>query len=728
MDNPEIPELRKLPQKSNDLLSLMRTYSICTSFNKILKSIKEVPPNFTIITKNNKYKCHLEIAAAVSKAIFQALQNDQNLKEYSISQDFDDSNFNQFASFLNGDRVIISADNRSYFKLISELLQIDTKYFNPDSENELSLNRFSRPFHLILQSIPKIVTISNDVGTYSVDYLIALSYSPVINKFISSNPDKLDIKLDTQGDISEIAEYFNDNTMNVTVENYLTIRECLSELEIELNDTIFTEIDNKYKFTYQIISNINLYDTILDINNTNIDEILQLLKNSQYYLDSSLHFELCLALENAFKYRPAYFESVIILISKLLNESFHESLYQYLKSRLLACQLSIPFLRSLYDEKIINHDEIIQLLQLDLKLNVDTDYLYSSNSYSININIYAFFAKEKYEIDPEKFNKVLDTSFKFNFRRYHKASELSRYIDHWDEYDKEVNMHHSPSIIYESILKDDADALQAITSQHADFDYDQKIIPYLFEKYEILLDREVSLASLAAFYGSLRCFRFLFLQQADISKSSKFAIIGGNPEIIRLVQQNGGDFQNLYYCAIEYHRTELLKWLLMNEGPIKDLYQNNYRSPSKPSIETAISSYNNRALLYFYDNGIDIQKKNSDSTFLCNAVISQNLNAVKLILSVYQTDPNKINIRLDCPPIYHAVSYNYLDIVKTLVEFGKCIIPKKNQFDVLLLAAKKGFTEIVDYLAPFYSDVIDETYINEAANEKIKEILMKNKK
>lgn len=725
MDNLEFLDLQNLPQKSNDLASLFRTYSICTSFDEIIKSLKKVPPTFTIITKNNKFKCHLEIIAAVSKTVFQLIQKDSKVQEFSVSPDFDDSKFDQFVSFLNGDRIKISDENRSYFKLISEIFQIDTVFFNPDKQNELSLSRFSRYFHSVLPKIPKTVTISNSKGSYPVNYLISLSYSPILNKIALSDSNQIKVELQTEGDISEFVEYLNDNTMTINAENYTIIKNCMEELEITLDNDIMNEIMKKFKFYVPILSNANLYDTVFDINSTNVDEIYQVISNSHYYLNPDLHFELFSALENAYKYRPAHFESVISLISKLQNESFKNSLSRYLKTKRLAQEISIPFLRSLYDEKIIDRDEIIQIIKMDTEIKAETDYSFTSKTYIINADIMVFFAKEKYEIDPEDFMKTLQSNYMF--RIDNKQNELNQYVDHWDQYEKDINAHYDPNCLYGAIFRDDAEALQRITSQQQDFDYDQQIKRILFEKSKYL--NNASLASIAAFFGSLKCFRFLVLQQADVSQCAKYAIMGGNSEIIRLVKQNGGNFEDKYYVAVEFHRHDIFKWLLLNEGPIKDLYSKiNYRSESKPAIETAIASHNNRALIYLFDNGIDNEKKDQGISLIGLSVLTLNCDAIKLMLSTFLVNPNKINLRLKCPPIFLAASFDSLEAMKLLIEYGKCIIPKKNEFDVLMIAAKKGFTDIADYLVPFYKDDIDEKYINNATNEQIKKILLQYKK
>lgn len=86
----------------------------------------------------------------------------------------------------------------------------------------------------------------------------------------------------------------------------------------------------------------------------------------------------------------------------------------------------------------------------------------------------------------------------------------------------------------------------------------------------------------SAEWGSLKCFKYLFLNDADIDDSTfSLAIFGGNTEIIRILDQKGHnshlDFSNDKFdeyfnylqdpilCAIVTHQNNLFDWLLEND-------------------------------------------------------------------------------------------------------------------------------------------------------------------
>ncbi|OHT13740.1 hypothetical protein TRFO_16069 [Tritrichomonas foetus] len=80
----------------------------------------------------------------------------------------------------------------------------------------------------------------------------------------------------------------------------------------------------------------------------------------------------------------------------------------------------------------------------------------------------------------------------------------------------------------------------------------------------------IYLIEYAAFYGSIKCFKFLLLKNIMLPFSlPRYAVAGGNSEIIRLCVQNNLNFLHSCRSAIHFHHTEILKWLL--EQKIADI-------------------------------------------------------------------------------------------------------------------------------------------------------------
>ncbi|EAY09309.1 hypothetical protein TVAG_394810 [Trichomonas vaginalis G3] len=64
-------------------------------------------------------------------------------------------------------------------------------------------------------------------------------------------------------------------------------------------------------------------------------------------------------------------------------------------------------------------------------------------------------------------------------------------------------------------------------------------------------------------YGAVNCFKFLLNNEVNISfLEAKYALFGGNYEIIRYFDEKGIDFSSLLMVAAEYYRDDIVDWIL----------------------------------------------------------------------------------------------------------------------------------------------------------------------
>jgi hypothetical protein len=81
---------------------------------------------------------------------------------------------------------------------------------------------------------------------------------------------------------------------------------------------------------------------------------------------------------------------------------------------------------------------------------------------------------------------------------------------------------------------------------------------------ETSLNQE-SLLSISAFYGSVKCFKFLFMNGANVTSSvCVSAVKGGDLEIIQICEQEHGDFSKCLGASVSYLRNDVADWLLQN--------------------------------------------------------------------------------------------------------------------------------------------------------------------
>ena len=142
---------------------------------------------------------------------------------------------------------------------------------------------------------------------------------------------------------------------------------------------------------------------------------------------------------------------------------------------------------------------------------------------------------------------------------------------------------------------------------------------------------------------------------------TKFAVGGGNNEIIRICEQRNCDFTDSVQDAIKYHQWEILKWLIsfgkvdfekVNEYITCCIFSNNYKSlmtllkngvdPSLVILESI--RLNDLMLTSFLINlgdKIDLNIKDKKSKGLLQiACLSNNLEIVKILLNNTNIDIN----------------------------------------------------------------------------------------
>lgn len=154
----------------------------------------------------------------------------------------------------------------------------------------------------------------------------------------------------------------------------------------------------------------------------------------------------------------------------------------------------------------------------------------------------------------------------------------------------ESNPLHNKDTLIHSIAYDEIDKFIEYSSK-SDFDLDNKYGRMQDLDHKTPID-------VAAFYGSLKVFKYLLQNNAQIDwKVSHSAICGGNYEIIHIIEQNGDKYDNDYiFDALEYHRNELIDYLLEN-----------YRCKDF-SISRCLENFNIKAALFSFYNGDYINK------------------------------------------------------------------------------------------------------------------------
>ena len=117
------------------------------------------------------------------------------------------------------------------------------------------------------------------------------------------------------------------------------------------------------------------------------------------------------------------------------------------------------------------------------------------------------------------------------------------------------------------IIKDDVDSLQKLSSNPKIHISEERVFIKLDNSFRCKkIEPECNAIECAAFYGSLKCFKFLLLNiKLNSENLAKYAIAGGNPEIIHICEQQKCNFKDTLDIAIAFHHNDIVQWIVYND-------------------------------------------------------------------------------------------------------------------------------------------------------------------
>lgn len=299
---------------------------------------------------------------------------------------------------------------------------------------------------------------------------------------------------------------------------------------------------------------------------------------------------------------------------------------------------------------------------------------------------------EKYPID------IKDIVFKIRFLFKHPYYGTLKFIEHCERegiislvtdeslYKKYLkakkNLRTNENVI-EALNNDDVDRLQELTSA---LDFNFKFV------YNFVLTDEVKwlfIMDYACFIGATKCVKFLWANY-HLDLNMKFAILGGNAEIIRFLEQENIKIRPYHISnAIEYQRYDVYDWLY--EKFVDFLSGNNMKIYSRISaqrnwvhgIKCMTKNMISPAVKEKILNNVCtvIQKINYDFSSVIESIKTGDIEKVKEEINSSNVNfllyANYFNEMFYVSPIVVACRFNQVEIVKFLLKipginvFGK---------------------------------------------------------
>ena len=196
------------------------------------------------------------------------------------------------------------------------------------------------------------------------------------------------------------------------------------------------------------------------------------------------------------------------------------------------------------------------------------------------------------------------------------------------------------------------------------FSYSQIIVNPIFQPSNMLQDSP-SLIQYAAYFGSIRCFKTLLLNNADLSYKARYnqtisdyAVAGGNLEIIRILAQQQIEVNSLE-TSIELKQDEIFDWIVEN----LKIDENTLPKEILNQILLFSASYNNSTVfLKALEMGCDLYVTQSSMSVIHNAIIYKNIELCEILLNSSDFDITKISFDI-IDPINIAITNNCTDVV-----------------------------------------------------------------
>lgn len=233
-------------------------------------------------------------------------------------------------------------------------------------------------------------------------------------------------------------------------------------------------------------------------------------------------------------------------------------------------------------------DEFVKILKTinESNFDVETSFIYSIFIY-IGQNLFKNIIKYFVSIYPEKLSLYSRINEMINSRFPENKNTI--------EYPKTMIYNGSLKInssLYKNILNDDVDSLQKQTS-NPKFNLSQEYVDIsISHKNHDNLSCICNALECAAFFGSIKCFKYLILNaKLKTNYVASYAIVGGNVEIIRICLQMKFDFKNCLNIAIKHHKNDIAQWI----------FENKIDFPDNGLLYICIHSFNYEMYNYFLD-------------------------------------------------------------------------------------------------------------------------------
>lgn len=239
------------------------------------------------------------------------------------------------------------------------------------------------------------------------------------------------------------------------------------------------------------------------------------------------------------------------------------------------------------------------------------------------------------------------------------------------EYDKVLSLNkcinpYKKNSLEMQIMNDDLESFQNSVNSYVSFDFNMNLILDSFNPMLSLSGSHYNfnLSYFATFYGSIKIFKYLILNDATIDEEiCKPAVAGGNTEIIHILEQKNYKFLFCLDIAIKYHRNDIADWLLLHFQPMP------------PTLNICNYCMNDAAVIYLIEKGMDINVQIYETTLIHFTCEKGNYFLTKYLIEK-GADPNCKISYFNHFPLHYAVKFENTQLINYLLDKGAAIVIK----------------------------------------------------
>ena len=554
---------------------------------------KFLPKNFIITTENQSCSFNSDILKNTSSKISEHLHNDPNLS-YHLDINDERKVLSKFEKMYQGEVVFFNEEDLPACNKIVQMLNIQKcpEYMksllrNPQNKSiadvcclgvQIDSKSFSDYLSNETQRTFKIITKTNSYKCTSYGALSSL----IIRQLLLKDPNLDQFIYDFDDEFNEfqsICKLFNFEEVKLTSNNLKSIQKISKDLKIEsilgIIDDYIKEMENKENIINEQSSTIQSINDLFDLLYKIKEYSIKYVKNKiieSFWIETKENIQELAAfilqvIKIDFSLHPSILE-LLIELDKESNESNHlnillpficKKLFESFGNKLSECS----FIYKLYQKGIISKSYLMNELRIMFQIkhkHNNCTYILISHIKDLMNNIYVWFLPEIIELNQfyELFQFLDDVRKKF-IQKF--------WPDKIDDYKKLRDLNEPDDELIKSLRYDDVDSLQSFLSINEVVNLNETIVPFnLFEDF--VPNGFTSYLNYAAAYGSIKCFKYLLLNHANVDEYTfKFAVFGGNIEIIKISNQLLPEINNFYevkqqtIAAIKKHENSLFDWI-----------------------------------------------------------------------------------------------------------------------------------------------------------------------